>query len=83
MDVAGCLKLTDAAVISLAQECNRTLTRLNLSGCDLISDEAVIFLAKTCLSLQLLDLRRCISVSPLACYSLQCLNANLQVLYNQ
>ena len=79
MDVAGCLKLTDAAVISLAQECNR----LNLSGCDLISDEAVIFLAKTCLSLQLLDLRRCISVSPLACYSLQCLNANLQVLYNQ
>ena len=32
LDLGGCLRLTDEAVIKLAESCNKTLTWMNLSG---------------------------------------------------
>ena len=40
LDVSGCGKLTDAAVLSIATSCT-ALTSVNVSGCGDLTDEAI------------------------------------------
>ena len=61
-----CDKITDAAVIALAQGCPQ-LSSLNLAGLNKITDAAVIALAQGCPQLSSLNLYYCNQITDADC----------------
>jgi hypothetical protein len=71
LDLSHCSRLSDAAVVVLAQRCSQ-LTRLDLSCCSELTDAAVFALAVRCPALASLSLSRCHHVSAAAAVALCC-----------
>ena len=62
-------KITDTAIISLAQHC-RQLTTINLHGCRNISDTAIVSLAEHCRQLTTIDLQAVTNITNTAVIAL-------------
>ena len=62
LDLAGCNKITDAAVVAVASGCKQ-LTTLDLYDCHNITDVAVVAVASGCKQLTTLDLTGCHNIT--------------------
>ena len=61
-DFKGCDKLTDEALIALADKC-RGLTTVNFWGCDRLTDKGVLALADKCRGLTVVSFPHCSSLT--------------------
>ena len=63
IDLSECIKLTDTAVIALANGCPR-ITTIYLYGCEQLTNDAVIALANGCPHITTIDLNGCSQLTP-------------------